>query len=46
MKLTSLGLEHLLKSIFEHLSLEKYIFLRGYPYHLLDVKILLLDGVP
>jgi len=44
MKATSLGLEHLLKSLFEHLSLERYICLGGYPYLLLDVKILLLDA--
>jgi uncharacterized membrane protein YvlD (DUF360 family) len=44
MKATSLGLEHVLRSLLEHLSLEIYLCLRGYPYLLLHVKILLLGG--
>jgi hypothetical protein len=44
MKVTSLGLEHVLRSFLEHLSLESYLCLRDYPYLLLHVKILLLGG--
>ncbi len=44
MNVTSLGLEHVLKSLLEHLSLESYLCLRGYAYLLLHVKILLLGG--
>jgi hypothetical protein len=44
MKVTCLGVEHLLKSLFEHLSLDNYICLKGYPYLVLHVKKLLLGG--
>jgi hypothetical protein len=43
-KVTCLWLEHLLKSLFEHLSLDNYLCLKGYPYTMLPVKILLLGG--
>ncbi len=44
MKVTCLGLERLLKSLFEHLSPDNYLCLKGYPYPMLHVKILLLGG--
>jgi hypothetical protein len=44
MNVTSLGLEHVLKSLLEHLSLESYLCLKRYPYLLLHVKILLLGS--
>jgi hypothetical protein len=45
MKVTSLGLEHVLKSPLKHLSIENYLCLGGYAYLLLHVKILLLGGI-
>jgi hypothetical protein len=44
MKVTCLGLEHPLKSLLEHLSLENYFCSRGYPYSQLHMKILLFGG--
>jgi len=40
-----LGLEHPLRNLFRHLSLESYLCPKGYPYPLLHVKIFLLGGV-
>ncbi len=39
-----LGLENPLKSFLEHLSLDNYFCLKGYPCPLSQTKILLLSG--
>jgi hypothetical protein len=44
MKLTCLKLQHPFKSLLEHLSLNNYLCLKGYPYPLPHVKTVLLNG--